>query len=57
VLIYQLTVWFICLDIANEATKQFKTFEFSPSADRVDVANALWELIEENTMAAPTSYA
>jgi hypothetical protein len=47
----------VCLDIANEATKQFKTFEFSPSADPVDVACALWDLIEENAMDTSTAYA
>lgn len=45
------------LDIANEATKQFKTFEFAPSADPVDVAHALWDLIDENTASTTATYA
>ena len=36
------------LDIANENTKEFKSFSISKEASSFDVANSLWEMIAEN---------
>lgn len=36
-------------DIANEATKEFKSFEIDKADSPFDIANSLWDLISENT--------